>query len=88
VTIKKTVWFTGAVRVIHAGWGEGDSGGPVFMRDEALTPYFALGIETAGEGHKDSAGRCDAGTSCTFYFSPWGAIEGHFNLTLDPRTNP
>ena len=84
-----TVWFTGAVRVIHAGWGEGDSGGPVFMRDEAGgTAYFALGIQIAGEGHKNSQGRCDAGVGCSFYFTPWGAIEARYNLTLDPRTFP
>ena len=60
----------------------------MFAPDEVLTPYFAVGIQAAGEGRLDSQGKCDAGTACAFYFVPWDAIEARYNMTLDPRNTP
>ena len=84
-----TVWFTGLVRVAHAGWGYGDSGGPVFAREVSGGPYFALGIQHAGEGSiNTSTGICNAGTGCAFFFVPWGQIEGEYVNAFNPKTTP
>lgn len=82
------VWFAlwNVTKVDHAGWGYGDSGGPVFAGDGA--PYYALGIQSAGTGPND--GRiCTGGTACAFLFARWSLIEQTLGMgTLNPATNP
>lgn len=78
-------------KVLHAGWGFGDSGGVVFA--DGGSPYYALGIQVAGEGHTANFGpgvvRCDAGTACSFFFQPWWAMEQSVQHVLGGGTlNP
>lgn len=80
------VWlgYFNVTRVAHAGWGFGDSGGPVFAGNGA--PYYALGIMVAGTGTHD--GRiCTAGMNCAFFFTRWSLIEQAIGgYTLNPAT--
>lgn len=83
----RTIWFMNATRVAQGGWGEGDSGAPVFAREVAGGPYWALGIEFAGSGSMNGSGQCNAGPACKFFFSPWREIEARLGLgPLNPRT--
>jgi hypothetical protein len=86
-TTTRTVLFTNVTRVAQGGWGEGDSGGPVFAREVAGGPYYALGIQFGGIGTQNSAGQCNQGPVCKFFFTPWHAIEARLGLgALNPRT--
>jgi hypothetical protein len=66
-TTTRTVLFTNVTRVAQGGWGEGDSGGPVFAREVAGGPYYALGIQFGGVGTQNSAGQCNQGPVCKFF---------------------
>jgi hypothetical protein len=75
-------------QVRHAGWGEGDSGGPVFARQDAGGPYFAMGIVSSGAG-TISGGICNAGAGCSFFFTPWSQIESWLGVgSLNPTRTP
>ena len=79
------VFYWNLTRVNHAGWGLGDSGGPVFAGNGS--PYFALGIQVAGSGNKPNEIVCTNGMTCAFYFNRWSAIEAWLGLgTLNPTT--
>lgn len=85
------ILYEGVTRVAHAGWGQGDSGGPVFARRVRSDPYYALGIQVAGTTGGpvgNNAVVCDTGTACAFYFSRWSNIEAAIGLgTLNPATD-
>lgn len=70
-----TLEFKCATRVIHAGWGQGDSGGPVSAREYAGGPYHPLGLQVGGQGQTNSSGVCISGVSCAFLFQRWSLIE-------------
>jgi hypothetical protein len=73
-----------ASRSVHIGWGVGDSGSPVFGGNGS--PYYALGIQTAGEGHMNGSGICDAGMACFVWFTRWSDIVLHLGLQISPTT--
>lgn len=79
------VLYWNLTKVAHAGWGYGDSGGPVFAGN--ASPYYALGIDATGTGTDD--GRiCIDGLNCAFYFSRWSFIEQDIGIGgLDPSTS-
>jgi hypothetical protein len=79
-----SLMFYNVTRVTHAGFGGGDSGGPVFAGNGL--PYYALGMEVAGQGHLNSDKICDAGTGCSFFFTRWSNIEQDLGYTLNPVT--
>ncbi len=81
------VFYWNLTRVNHAGWGWGDSGGPVFAGNGS--PYYAVGIQVGGSGQNpNDTVYCTAGTNCTFYFIRWSEIELKLGLgTLNPATN-
>lgn len=79
------LYYSNLTRVNHAGWGQGDSGAPVFAGNGS--PYYALGLQVAGTGAKLNEAVCSNGTSCAFYFIRWSAIEAWLGLgTLNPTT--
>jgi hypothetical protein len=67
----------------HMGWGEGDSGAPVFARLVSGGPYYALGIVVGGAGTTYN-GVCNAGVGCKLVFHPWAAIESKIGYQLSP----
>jgi hypothetical protein len=82
------VWvlYWNVTKVNHAGWGPGDSGGPVFAR--GASPYYAVGIQVSGSGPNNGY-VCTGGMACSYYFARWSFIEQVIGLgTLDPRTSP
>ncbi len=87
------VAYWNVVKVLHAGWGYGDSGGVVFARNlEGGAPYVALGMDVAGQGQTaivNNKNVCVAGTGCAFYFVPWSFMEESIQTQLGPGTlNP
>lgn len=86
----RQIWYMNVVKVRSAGWGEGDSGGVVFGGNGA--PYYALGMIVAGGGKRSTDTKyCTAGTACSYFFTPWAAIEQSArnvlgNGTLNPIT--
>jgi hypothetical protein len=86
------IQLVNVVTVAAAGWGWGDSGGVVFATNGG-GPYYALGMLVAGNGQKSTDGQyCTNGSSCTFFFAPWSAIQQSVrnatgqNGTLNPVT--
>ena len=75
------------------GHGNGDSGGPVFVRVEKLSSggtrtcneYCAVGIITTGSSNDDY---CSQGTACHIGVSNWAGMELVLGTTLNPRTTP
>jgi hypothetical protein len=85
--VNQGVWiaYFNVSRVSHAGWGFGDSGGPVFAGN--TSPYYALGIQVSGTGANNGL-ICTAGTNCAFFFSRWSFIEEDSGVgTLNPATS-
>jgi len=93
----KQVVYWNVVKVLHAGWGLGDSGGVVFQGYAGGGgPYVAVGIQVAGMGtiqrFTDERWYCVSGTACSFYFVPWSFVEQSVQTqlgsgTLSPVTN-
>ena len=91
-TLQSYRWilYENLVRVAHAGWGFGDSGGPVFARKVRSDPFYALGIIVTATPAPPNATEwtCDRGTECAFYFSRWSNIETAIGIgTLNPATS-
>jgi hypothetical protein len=79
--------YFNVVKVAHAGWGIGDSGGVVFAGNSGGgSPYVALGILVAGEGgltkFSNEVTRCNVGTGCAFYYIPWAEMEQSISAVL------
>lgn len=77
--------YLNVTKVNHAGWGYGDSGGPVFAGN--TSPYYALGIEVSGTG-TDNGLNCTAGMNCAFFFTRWSFLEQSIGIGgLNPATS-
>jgi len=81
------VFYWNVTRVNHAGFGLGDSGGPVFAGNGS--PYYALGIQVAGTGMLPTDTLvCSNGVNCAFFFNRWEEIENYLQIgQLNPATS-
>ena len=87
----KTLRQIGSSEILHAGWGKGDSGGPVFAH-LSTGEYVAIGMQHGGIGTVypngdplNRAGICNEGVECRVVFHKWSALEGHLG-SLNPST--
>ena len=82
-----TAYYPNAIHITKIGWGNGDSGGPVFAHN--TSPYYPLGITIGGTGHRNSIDVCDDGLNCGIILNRWSAIETQLGLgRLNPATTP
>jgi hypothetical protein len=85
----RTLRQIGSSEILHAGWGSGDSGAPVFAH-LSTGEYIAIGMEHGGIGTQypnehPQAGICNEGAECRVVFHKWSALEGRLG-SLDPST--
>lgn len=71
--------------LVGIGAGKGDSGGPIFARQVAGGPYYALGITVGSTILSNNA--CTSGLVCAVVFQSWNTIEQWLGMgTLNPTT--